>query len=534
MGLMLKTQRDGTLRRQWYGVYTEGGARTVVNLNVKWLGTPPASGRVGDLGNPAFEASRNEAEKALKIHVENASRKGRVEHLTERLIESKTGRTVQYACLVDLHTLWRNLGREGTAGERYLKACDAHFARFTTFMLTQKPAPVYLYEVTPEAAAAFVATCRKKLAPATAKYAARLMNKAFSRFLPVGTSNPFSEFVGRRTNGDHGVIHRKPFTAQELQALLDAARNDSFMYPLIVTAACSGMRRGDVCGLKWADVDLADGMLVVKTSKTGGNVEIPIFNPLRDVLESRKTKATGYVFPEAVAMLRDNPNGLSWRFKKIAVRAFEGETAPLTPPVSAAEIETEGKAAIARRIPEGERRDRMLETLHRYAAGASVRQIEKATSVPRSTVSADLHGVEAMTGKTFMRGNIKRPDIKAAMARLTRVPREHGQLAASTRDFHALRATFVTLALSAGVPVELVRRVTGHATVEIVLKHYFRPDRENFKAALTDAMPDVLTGRTTRKQLTPIDEMGALLEKVKAGNASEQDKNQLRLLAAQV
>ena len=60
----------------------------------------------------------------------------------------------------------------------------------------------------------------------------------------------------------------------------------------------------------------------------------------------------------------------------------------------------------------------------------------------------------------------------------------NGQRTASVRDWHALRSTFVTLALSAGVPVELVLRVTGHATVEVVLKHYFRPDREQFKAAL--------------------------------------------------
>ena len=36
-------------------------------------------------------------------------------------------------------------------------------------------------------------------------------------------------------------------------------------------------------------------------------------------------------------------------------------------------------------------------------------------------------------------------------------------------------APWYALALAAGVPVELVRRVTGHATVETVLKHYFRP-----------------------------------------------------------
>ena len=46
----------------------------------------------------------------------------------------------------------------------------------------------------------------------------------------------------------------------------------------------------------------------------------------------------------------------------------------------------------------------------------------------------------------------------------------------------------------------VVRRVTGHATVDVVLKHYFRPDREQFRAALAGALPDVLTGGKTTKQ----------------------------------
>ena len=50
------------------------------------------------------------------------------------------------------------------------------------------------------------------------------------------------------------------------------------------------------------------------------------------------------------------------------------------------------------------------------------------------------------------------------------------------------------MALSAGVPMELVRRVTGHSTVEVVLKHYFRPGREAFRTALETAMPHMLTG----------------------------------------
>jgi len=36
--------------------------------------------------------------------------------------------------------------------------------------------------------------------------------------------------------------------------------------------------------------------------------------------------------------------------------------------------------------------------------------------------------------------------------------------------------------------------VTGHSTVDVVLKHYFRPGREAFRTALETAMPHMLTG----------------------------------------
>ena len=61
------------------------------------------------------------------------------------------------------------------------------------------------------------------------------------------------------------------------------------------------------------------------------------------------------------------------------------------------------------------------------------------------------------------------------------------------RGFHSLRVTWVTLALTAGVPLELVQRVTGHKTTDVVLKHYFRPGQEDFRVALEGAMPKLLT-----------------------------------------
>ncbi len=305
----LKKQRDGQWRPQWYGQYMNYGKMTEVNLEVPWQGIPPDSGKMRDTGCPVFEASRTAAVKALNSFTEELRRKGRVEHLTERLIELKTGRSVQYARIDALSDQWRSLGREKDATEAHLTNCDAHFLRFAEFMKIRNPGAAHLYEISPEDAAAFVTMMRSEFAPATAQYSVRMVNKAFERFLPVGASNPFASFIGRRGKSEDGVVHRKPFTPDELQKLLTAAKDDEFMYPLIVTAACTGMRRGDVCSLKWAEVDLDAGMLMVKTSKTGGNVEIPIFAPLQAVLKGLGKPGKGFVYPEAAEMLKVNATG---------------------------------------------------------------------------------------------------------------------------------------------------------------------------------------------------------------------------------
>jgi hypothetical protein len=72
----------------------------------------------------------------------------------------------------------------------------------------------------------------------------------------------------------------------------------------------------------------------------------------------------------------------------------------------------------------------------------------------------------------------------------------------------------ITLALAAGVPLELVQRVTGHRTVEVVMKHYFRPGREDFRTAILKAMPKMLADSRGRKSIK--EEILALLDKTSA------------------
>jgi integrase len=64
---------------------------------------------------------------------------------------------------------------------------------------------------------------------------------------------------GQRFKGDS-------WTAQELHDFLVASA-DSPLYPLWYLSATTGMRRGEVCGLRWSDVDLDAGELTVNRSR---------------------------------------------------------------------------------------------------------------------------------------------------------------------------------------------------------------------------------------------------------------------------
>ena len=59
------------------------------------------------------------------------------------------------------------------------------------------------------------------------------------------------------------------------------------------------------------------------------------------------------------------------------------------------------------------------------------------------------------------------------------------------------------------MPFELVQRVTGHRTLAVVLRHYSRPGREDFRQVQTRPMPKMLGnggGRSAK------DEMRAIIE----------------------
>ncbi|MDZ4199188.1 MAG: hypothetical protein U1E27_07885, partial [Kiritimatiellia bacterium] len=98
----------------------------------------------------------------------------------------------------------------------------------------------------------------------------------------------------------------------------------------------------------------------------------------------------------------------------------------------------------------------------------------------------------------------------------------------SVRGWHSFRVSWITSALSAGIPMEIVRRVSGHTAADVVLKHYFRPGRADMARALSDAMPPALTAGSEPAG----SELVELAARIATGTATDDDKTRLRRLAA--
>lgn len=273
--------------------------------------------------------------------------------------------------------------------------------------------------------------------------------------------------------------------------------------------------------LAWKDVDLERGFITVKTAKTGQTVSIPIFGLLRDELvkqaaaSERKGDTGELVFPDQAAMYTENPDGITWRVKKVLAVALGAvkPSAEALPEVSEAEAKRRGHEFIAR-LPDSEKKQRMLAVFDAYMDGKKTCEVKAAAGVSKGSVSGYLNEIERAVKCQIVRGRPQGGSVTAALKTdmsLLRTKRNDSERAASVRDFHSLRVSWVTIALTGGVPLELVQKVTGHKTTDVVLKHYFQPGREDFRMALQSAMPNLLTNG----HQTPKEEMREMLATVR-------------------
>ena len=513
MGLKILKDAERKPRMTWYGRFSVKGKKKEINLNVPIEGTIPMdeSGhiRLSAKGDVPFEDSRKAALKALE-KVKREMQKDPAE-LQKKAYKVRTGESLDGLPLAKLYKKWKKLMRSYNPTDGWSQIVKKWFERFTTF------AGAYaakhggrcetVNDITPELASAWFEEIKGNYAWETVRKMMSVMRAAFHRQAPCGRPNPFEEIVIR--SREDARIYHKPLTAEETERLFNCSHDDNRIYPLVVAAACTGMRIGDVCNLKWSDINLSGGLIKCTTAKAGKTVTIPIFGRLSEVLKEQNTISgdgklpSPFVFPSAARQYKANRTALYEAVKPYFAQAVFGNKPAEEPVIVNANgtAEAQNNRPIEDAIKESKfsetKQNRILEVYRRFKAGERSSAIAAALNIARSQVSMDLRDAERLTGESL------RPLAKATKDRKdrldliesTRAKRKIGKKKASIYGWHSLRATFVVLAIEAGVPLAEVQMVVGHSTAEMTLQ-YFNPEGKHVAERLKQQMQgSVLDGR---------------------------------------
>ena len=107
---------------------------------------------------------------------------------------------------------------------------------------------------------------------------------------------------------------------EETQELLLACRKSSpILHTVVVVALATGMRRGEIMGLRWKDVDLENRLITLEKTKNRERRGIPVSDALfTELTRLPRHIDTDLLFPSPKK--RNQPADMSWRFES-AVKA---------------------------------------------------------------------------------------------------------------------------------------------------------------------------------------------------------------------
>lgn len=488
MGLIIRKGRGAKARPMWYARITRDGCSVSVSLKVPIAGVVPVDARgkydIWANGGDDYNQSRLQALQALDA-------------LRAALPAKSDNEGVTFS---QLPALWRAIKRNYTPTASWDATITTWFRRFAVFAVRYTADHggrcKSINDITPAMAAAWFDEIKIKYAWSTVKKQWGLLRAAYRRFATRGAKNPFEDVIMRNRELETARIARVPLTGEQLERLIDLTRGRTELHDVIVAAASTGMRIGDVCNLKWADVDLRGGMIHCITAKAGKRVTIPILPRLRAVLDQRATLPNGArpaaaVFPAAAARYSRNPDGLYREVKPFFARAVYGDETQATDVDAAGNTTRSLPDALDAAGVSNSRRGRLLAVYNRIKAGEKSIAIAAAMGTSRAQVSMDLRDIEKMTGERL------RPKAKKAarvdISDRTRQRRLIGCRAASIYGWHSLRATFVVLAVNAGVPVETVQLIVGHSTAQMTME-YYNPTAQHAAERLRSAMTNTALG----------------------------------------
>lgn len=113
-------------------------------------------------------------------------------------------------------------------------------------------------------------------------------------------TNPFAKIFSQKKD----TVTREAFSPEELKLIGEQSKG-TYLYPLFLTGISTGLREGDICTLRWSEINLATGWIDRVLNKTGKKVSIPILPGLARYL-AELPRDGEYCYPELAAMYEHN------------------------------------------------------------------------------------------------------------------------------------------------------------------------------------------------------------------------------------
>jgi len=77
---------------------------------------------------------------------------------------------------------------------------------------------------------------------------------------------------------------------EERARLLDACKKSpcKHLYPFVLICLCCGLRKGEILGLKWKNINFEEQLIQIPKTKNGSRIDIPLRDPVLSVLKDLK------------------------------------------------------------------------------------------------------------------------------------------------------------------------------------------------------------------------------------------------------
>ena len=298
-----------------------------------------------------------EYEKVLRAKAKEAASKKNVKVLVEHFRDVLTGGIT--IPLSDAYELSLNKPKKRMPSAELVKTKRSYWLDFVAFMVAHYPNAKTLVDVQVRHAEEYIQYLRKngrfnKVVSYSGKVITKQRKYLLKGKLSAKTINTYQQVLSevfQLLARDAGIIEnpftdipklelesesREAFSEQELRII--RKNLDDFTGPLFIIAVATALREGDICTLKWTDINFKDETIIKRMRKTGKTVAIPMILPLKEYLQSLKTNTpdvatefSKYVLPVHAEMYLTNSSGVSYRIKQFLENKCGIQTTKIPP-----------------------------------------------------------------------------------------------------------------------------------------------------------------------------------------------------------